>query len=404
MTNTFKLSSMTKSLVLAGCAILTTACIHDNTDDELVKDDYYAVVSTRASDYSAGDYTLIDTSTFSTRTQNAATGSDNVISTNEDDIYQIGRYGLNNISKFNISAPSDQIWQYSTNDDVENAANSNPYKIVFANDQKAYIIRYGTDKIWVVNPLAETSADFKTGEIDLSAYADADGATEASDALVINGKLYVIMQRLDTTDGYKPGDAYLAVFDTSDDSEVATNTDSSTPKGVKLTLKNPNNIEYLSSNNTLYISAIGRYEASYIPRAAEYTGGIEAINLSDYSSSVVVDDGDDTTHPYGNITNVAVLNSTRGYFIGYAAFGDNSLYEFNPSDGTVSDTALISNKDLADIEIGPKGDLWVANAGESGVTVISTVDNSVKKALVSTELVPMNIEFVTVESEISFDQ
>jgi len=387
-----------KTIALLTAAVLVTACQDEKTTEEeaFVPAKYNAVITTRAADYSAGDHAIAKLSDYSVKTRNFSSGSDTVVSTYKDKIFRLGRYNMNNITQFDIDSPESIIWQFSTDDANVADDNSNPYKMVVSNDQKAYIIRYGSDKIWIVNPSANNITDFRLGEINLSSYADADDKPEMADALIVDTKLYVIIQRLDRNNNFTPGDAYLAIFNTDDDSEIDTN-GSTTPKGVMLTVQNPQHIEYLSSNNTLYISAAGQYAASWNNTPAAYTGGIESIKLSDYSSAIVLDDGPADTGLYGNISNAAILNSTRGYFVGYKGFGDNTLYEFNPSDTAVTPTIILDNKDIADIEIGPLGDLWVANATDNGVTLIHTTNNVVRNSLIDTVLTPMNIEFVTHE-------
>ena len=391
--------------IVSSC-LLTTACFHEEESGEgevFIPAQHNAVISTR-SGYASGNHSIIKLTDYSAKNTNFASGSDTLVSTFNEDIYRIGKYKMDNITKFNIYSPETISWQFSTNDAVENISNSsNPYKIVFVNESKAYIIRWGSDKVWIVNPSANNITDFRLGVIDLSAYADQDASPEPSDALIINDKLHIVMQRFDTINGYVPGDAYLAIFNTTDDTEIETNSDTATPKGIALALKNPSNLEYLSTNNTLYISGIGRYEDPWSDpvRPAEFTGGIESVNLTDYSLATVVDDGDSETHPYGNVTNVAILNSTRGYFIGYNAAGDNSLYTFNPTNGAVEPIPLIPNTDLSDIEIGPLGDLWVANVTDKGITLIDTADNSIKNELIDTFLTPINIEFVSLSDSIN---
>lgn len=404
------ISARHKIALLLSSSLLITACNHDDDDASsdgatfsLENSQYVAVIATRASDYSSGDYALINTTNYTSKLRNTInTPSDTAVSTNEDDIYQFGKFGIDTISKFKVTAPESEIWDYSTNDtSVDDINSSNPYKIVFASNEKAYIIRYGSDQIWIVNPEASTRENFRLGVLDLSPYADDDFTPEPAEAIVVDGKIYIAIQRQERPDNFdwNPGLAYIAVFDTSTDLEIETNVDSATPKGIALSLRNPSVIKYLSSNNSLYVNAVGRTAATWIPRDAEYTGGIEQIDLSDYSTSVLIDDGDSETNIYGNFNNVAVLNSTRGYFVGHNKAGDNmsDLYEFNPTTGDVASSPIIAATDIADIEIGPYGDLWVANATDSGVTIISTFNNEVRKDLISTELVPINIEFVSLQ-------
>ena len=40
--------------------------------------------------------------------------------------------------------------------------------------------------------------------------------------------------------------------------------------------------------------------------------------------------------PYGIISAMLMVSPTKGYFVGYADWGDNTLYAFNPTTGAVS--------------------------------------------------------------------
>ncbi|MDH5547554.1 MAG: hypothetical protein OEZ43_18385 [Gammaproteobacteria bacterium] len=379
------------SLLSAG--VMSSACFHDEEEAPLTPSKHYAAISTRAADYSSGDISLISFTDYSLDNKNYPSASDTVVSTHGEYVYRIGRFQQDNITKFSILDRNKIVWQYSANG--QNEEESNPYKMVFKNDDVAYVIRYGQPTIWIVDPNAATFTDFKTGEIDISAYGGTDGIPEVADALIINDKLYLIMQNLDRDNVWKPGQAYLAVFDTTDNSEVQTNDNVDTPNGVALSVANPSKMAYSSANNTIYIVATGGYLEDYSP---DYTGGIESVSLSDYSHQVVIDDGDATAHPYGQLKGLAVLNDTRAYFVGGRAWNDSVVQEFNPSTGEVVETPLIAEKDITDIEIAPTGDLWVGNATESGITIFDTVDNSIKEALISTELVPIDIEFISFDT------
>lgn len=387
--------NVVKRLALTVAALASmTACFHDNQDAEATPSDHYAVIATQASDFSSGDVSIISLEDYSTDNENFAGGSDAAISTSGENLYRIGRYQQDNITKFSIDDPENNIWQYSANGEGEET--TNPYKLVVKNDTTAYLIRYGHAKVWIVDPSAETTEAFKTGEIDLSAYAGDDNIPEVTDALLIDNKLYFLLQNLDRDADWVPGQAYLAIYDTTDNTEVETNSETATPKGIALKTKNPQKMNVVEGGGTIYVASVGRYASSYLERPAEFTGGIESVNMTTYDTAIVVDDGDDATHPYGNINNIAVLNDSRAYFVGYSDYKVTALYSFNPTTKEVDATPLMENQDISDIEIGPLGNLWITNRKESGVTIIDTVDNSVLKELIDTDLVPYDIEFISV--------
>lgn len=100
--------------------------------------------------------------------------------------------------------------------------------------------------------------------------------------------LYVVIQRLDAS--YAPGSAYTAVFDTGTNMEVDLDIDS-VLKGNPLQTRNPQDVQFVDGLG-LVVFSYGRYYPQ------EFSGGIEVVSLTDYSTSVVVDDGGD----YGRIS------------------------------------------------------------------------------------------------------
>ena len=364
-----------------------------------------AVVSTVAATWDSGAHSVIDTEPVG----GARSAQNNLLPTPTTDItvaayghffYRIERFQADSVTKFDINAPETPIWQFSTMDDTDTAT-SNPYDMIFVSDQKAYLLRYGSARAWIVNPSAITQADFKIGELDLSAYDDGDGIPEMSSAVIANGKLFIAMQRLDRDDGFSPtNDVYVAVFDTATDREIATGTDNpDNVMGIVLPIRNIGSIQYLAANNTIYIQGAGGYESSWSGRAADYSGGIMAIDPNSYSVSQILDDGDSENHPYGNISGMGIVSPEKGYFVGYAGYGDNALYMFNPTTGSVLGVANdeLTGKNIAGMEAGAFTDgnnmLWVCNGTDAEVVILNTTDNSIDER-VATNLNPTKVVFV----------
>lgn len=374
------------SVFLAG-SILLTGCIHEKDEDNsITASSYYAVVATSSNDYKSYDVSLISLEDYSVANDIFNTQADIDVATNADDIFVIGRLGTDNISKYTVDDSGVTKFEYQ----YAMEQNSNPQDVVVKSESAAYVIRYDTKTIKIVDPSADSAAAFETGSLDLSDYSADDGGAEAADGLLIDNKLFVIIQGWDRSGGWPwaAGDSYVAVFDTITGQEIDTNADTSTPKGIKLITKNPVKMVYESVSGKIYIAS----------RGADYDGGIEALDVATYTTSLIVDDGTSGAAPYGKITNVAILSASKGYFVGSAAYLDDALYAFNPTTGKVDETPLVNASNLADIAIGPKGNLWVANRSldTSGVTIFDTVDNSVLKPVVETGLLPMSIEFLSV--------
>jgi|GEM_PF-356866 len=360
----------------------------------------YAVVSCSAPDFGSGVHAILDV-------EKPRAVQDNLLPTISDIkmaaqgafFYRIARFNGDSVTKFAASAPATPIWQYSTMDDQDSMATSNPQSMIFASSNKAYIPRFGSNKMWVVNPQTTTAAGFKTDSVDLSAYADADGLPEMTQGVVVNGKLFLILQRMDQDNGWIPQDAYLAVIDTATNVEIDTKTDSGNLKGIPLPVKNPWNIVY--KNGKVYVNGVGSYP-SWDGTPADYSGGIVSVDPSTYAVEMIVDDGDDTTHPYGNISGMTVVSATKGYFISYAGWGDNSLYSFNPTTGIVSETpiaAFSGGDNIAALGVDGSEMLWAVSNTFSGggvLTIINPADDSVDQVQ-KLNLNPQGIAFGTWE-------
>ena len=364
-----------------------------------------AVVATAAADYSSGAHSTISVDPVG----GPRTAQNNLLPTSISDIsvasygtyfYRIERFNADNVMKFDINAPDTPIWQYSTLDDPGDTT-SNPHGLVFVNSEKAYLFRYDTTKVWIVNPSTTTEGGFKIGELDLSSYADSDGIPEMESGVIVNGKLFIILQRLDRDlfPWAQTNTAYVAVFNTTTDAEIDTEIDNpDNVFGIPLDIRNPSAIQYLAENNTIYVQGSG-----YFFGTPEYTGGIVSIDPDTYDTTPILDDGDDLSHPYGNITGMAIVSATKGYFVGYAGWGDNTLYPFDPSTGTVGDAVSgLEQKNIAGMESGIYTDknnmLWVCNQTDARVDILNTTDDTIDES-VSTNLNPLKVVFCSDSSD-----
>jgi hypothetical protein len=354
----------------------------------------YAVVATQAADYSSGAHSVLGYSSPRPAVNDLLpTISDLGISSYGQYFYRLERFGANNVTKFSIDDPSTPIWQFSTEG---TESNSNPYNIVFVSDTKAYLIRYGSPKVWIINPSAQTEAEFKTGELDLSSYDDGDGSPEAASGFVGGGKFYLALQRLDMNNwGATTNPAYIAVFDTTTDAEIETSQGDPGLKGIKLDVRNP-------GGPTGRIKYYDGY--LYIPGADDMfggsaNGGIQRVNVTTYvPDHNIIQAGQ-------HITNVEVVSSTKGYFIQYdpifvAPWGKTYLMSFNPQTGVVNsgNVANIGDNDDRNINYMTKDDdafLWLSDASltNPGIYIVDTTTDTVQEGPISTNLNPIQITF-----------
>ena len=379
-------------------------------------EDYTAVVGCNAADYSSYAMSFIPMLDPRTPTNNQnATTNGFAVSAYEHFFYRIEQFQADVVTKYDIGDPNTAIWQYSTLDPGDTET-SNPREMVFVRSSKAYIPRYGKNILWIVNPEAGSQEEFKIGEFDLSAYADGDGLCEMQAGVVVGDKLFLILQRMTRANWPNPwpaeNDAYCVVIDTRNDTEINTGQGEGGLLGIKLPVRNPTCIVYNEDSGKVWIAGAGQFPSAS-PTGHEWTGGIASVDPDTYEAAVVVDDGDIADHPYGVITGVAVLSATQGFFVGYADWGDNSLYPFDPSTGDVGDAVVgLRNKNLSGMQsgiyAGPDGYCWVCSSTttDAAVAVVdpnaTALDGVTESAAVidwiDTELVPTSIVFCDAEA------
>lgn len=391
---------MKKNKLIAGLvagSLLLSGCFGDNDKKRLQATDKAAIINTVAADYSDSNLELVDL--LNTDTPLTAVAGD--YSTGQSDytvdvwgefFYRIGRSGIDTVSKYSIKAPETAIVSFDTRDAADDPT-ANPYSLVFVNDTKAYLIRYASDMLWIVNPSAESEANFKTGEIDLSAYRNNDTAPGMAAGVIVDDKLYLVLQRLN---GWTPeeNESYAVVIDTTSDEEIDTRAPGSaeTLKGIRLQTANPQSIVY-QPDAGLFVQSIGTWSGDYI-------GGIEKINTTDYSTSVIIDDDAGT----GRMSGLALINDTLGYIISYAGWQNTSLYSFDPSNGDIADSAInnLSSIDIKHLAVDDLDRLWVSigDASNPRVAILDTMSDSIVHT-VQTEMNPGKVvfaaAFVTIE-------
>jgi len=304
------------------------------------------------------------------------TASDYSLSAGSESFYHIGRNYIDTITKYDFLLSDVEEWTYSTNDESEST--SNPYKIIEVSATKAYVIRYNTSKVWIVDPSAANEEDFKLGELDLSAYLASQTSdvtvdnvttsvtttatqTDMSDAVIANGKLFVAMQRLrngKTGEGtYGPydirdytNDSIVAVFDIVTDQEI---------DNITLTGHNVQSLSVFGDN--VYSASFGDYDSDY--------GVLESINTTDHTLSTILSG----TSSIGSIKDVAILSETQGYVLTDQSQRIANVYtyflnvmEFNPSTNELGNIVNdYSARHLSDIEIGPNNYLWITSSEDS---------------------------------------
>ncbi len=326
---------------------------------------------------------------------------DVTITCNGKYIYRIERrnFGANgSVVKFSLDDPKQVIYDYSA-DDADPSSSSNPIDIAFVNQNKAYLLRNMNNKIWIINPSAQNEAEFKIGEIDLSAYSPDHGVTPPamSKGLIIGNRLFILLQRLDAF--YSPSVAsYIAVFNTDTDQEIDTGYGEAGLKGVKLDIRNPYG-RLIYNNGTIYVAGtiFPDNPAWFSTTWTDYKNysGIQRIN-----AATLEPDHNIIHKAVSTITYLSVASPDKGYFVEYIGAGNTRLRSFNPTTGVVSASVIAGigdsgDRDISDIALDSENKLWIADfsIANMGMYVLNTADDTIEDGPISTGLNPVAISF-----------
>lgn len=360
----------------------------------------FAVVQTVAPDYSGSEVVTLDPETeVVTKGYYIKDGSDYTVRSYNKDVFHIGRFFIDTIAKYNADALDTEVWSYTTQD-TGDSTSRNPYDIVSLSDTKAYILRYGSSKVWIVNPQATTADDFKIGELDLDSYIAEDnsnGTPNPSAGTIVDGKLFITLQRLN--DAYSPNTAYIAVFDTETDLEIETNANADdTVMGIPLVGLNPLNGSIVSKDGVVYVTTRNSYSDTDLTLSR-----VEAITASDYSLRTVLTADDIAENTSAFIGSSAIVSATKGYIVAEETFFSpyrvlSTVYSFNPTTGVIADAAIAETgeEQISHISLDAANFLWisVSNPTNPGVDVVNTETDVKELPRFATELNPTAIAFI----------
>lgn len=369
-----------------------TTCEAANAAETLSAADapYFAFANTRSTGFDAGFYERLsigeNVELSGCSEPNAS--SDNFAVTDGTHLYGIGRFNQDNVTRYNIET-FEADYQYSVVGD--DGVASNPHDMAFVDETKAYVARYGTGEVWIVNPSATSQEEFFVGTIDLSAY-DADGATEMTRAVVVGDRLFVLMQRLQQFSPTQNG--YIAVIDTNTDTEIATGQGADGLNGIELPMRNGLDMFFNDATNDLVVSSAGDFFNPDGANADTLTGGVALVDATDFSVEVLIDD--DTLGEF--VDSVAIASADKGYVVTTTSFGTAFLRAFNPTTGVVETDPLsnFSGIDITAIGVGPMGNVWIGINDDAapGFDRINPADDSPVGGRIRTELIPESLVFI----------
>ncbi|MBN1164501.1 MAG: hypothetical protein JXB45_07975, partial [Candidatus Krumholzibacteriota bacterium] len=362
---------ITLSLVIPGIVLLALSCPVESRGEE------FAFITT--TDYSTGSAAVITLDeTYSTQINVAGINSDAVARYYGGLIYVVNRLGGDNIQVLDPQDNFATLRQFSVGN------GSNPQDIAFFHDTKAYVSRYESNHLLIVDP----STGAHRGTVDLSSLADGDGLCEMNRLCLRGEKLFVSIQRLDRSNWWLPvGDSYLAVIDCATDTLL--DTDQSTPgvQSLRLAGTNPfSEICYHAELGKLYLSTVGTWgiRDAGVEIIDPFSLEVEPAILTEAAAG-------------GDINDVTVLHATRGYAVITNASFHTQLISFDPSTGLKLGTLYSPGAYvLYDIEISPAGELFLCDQTptDPGVRIYDTgTDLEITTDPIYTGLPPFDICF-----------
>ncbi len=280
----------------------------------------------RANSSSAQSDLLVITTDFSTGSTaflaaNAAEAEVNLLGIHSDAVghyhdgrvYIVNRLGQDNILVLDAMDLRTPLTQFSVGN------GTNPHDIEIVAPDKAYVTRYDTASLLIVNP--QDGAEL--GETDLSAFADADGLPEVSQIVRVGDRLYLSCQRLDRNGGWGPADiSYLIMVDLATDTLVDVDSDAEGVQGIALSVANPNSMAVVGE----------RIAVGVVANFGDRAGGVEVVDTATNRSLGLAVSEEDLG---GDITSMVLVNQSRGYAVVADENFANSVRPFELSSGAV---------------------------------------------------------------------
>ncbi|MFA6471731.1 MAG: T9SS type A sorting domain-containing protein [Candidatus Latescibacterota bacterium] len=292
-------------------------------------------------------------------------------------VYIIEGGDNSNIIKLDMDNLGSPMYQYST------GVGSNPHDLVFVptvNYLKGYVIRYGKPSIWVVNLDAASSSAFKNGEIDISAWKDADGSPEAHMGFYYGGYVYVVLQRYDLN-AFAAGTGVLIKIDPSTDTIVDLDPDTAGIQGVDFIKKNP--VEGSLCGNLLYLAGT-TYGAS--------DEGIWSVDLDNPKNGQRVVAAESALG--GSSGGIFVMNPEYAIVKTYDASWNQVPRPMNPSTGVFLSPLSVPDAGGGIVYAGGLLYIGSRDAGNPGLYVVDPNTGAVTTGPFSTSLPPLTLAYV----------
>ncbi len=375
--------SRSRAWLAAGLGAALLAACEDsvtNPPPPFVLPDDYAFVTT--TDYSTGAAAIVSADTLLTPHCNVrAIHSDAVATFFEGRMYVVNRYQADNIQVLDPHAGFATIKQFS----VGNGAN--PHDIAFLSRSRAFVTRYDTDQMWIV----DTNTGVRSGLINFIGLADADNIPEMDQILRVGNRMFVSIQRLDRGQPLRPpvGTSYLAVFDPYTEQFIDAEPGTMGTQAIALDGANPYSELVLNHDSGLiWVATAGIFGVN--------DGGLELVDpVALTTSGIVLTE----SQIGGDISDVVPIDANRGVAVISDAGFQTLLVGFDLSAPASIDTLYAPGAFqyvLGDAELSRDGRIFVSDrtTGNPGLRVFdSTTWNQLTTSPVDVCLPPSDIEF-----------
>ena len=336
-------------------------------------------------DYSTGSLDAVDLETRIVSRDLASVNADALVRPYQGLLYVVNRLGVNgdNIQVIDPARGYVTVRQFSV------GPGSNPQDIAFVSPTKAYVSRYGSTDLVIVDPSSPSGGGPSFPTISLAGFSDSDGLPEMAHMTVFGGRLFVACERLTNFAAVNP--SVVVVVDTQADTVIDVDPATQGVQAIVLAGRNPwTSFELDPVGQRLLIGDAGAFGAR--------DGGIEAIDPVALTSLgfLITETGLE-----GDVVDVVWGDSRHSYALVSGA--SDRLVAWDPTAGSVTATLLASSGfSLVDMERNGRGELYVckrtqpASGEPSGLLVFDAATDALLAGPLDTGLPPAGIAFASV--------
>ena len=338
------------------------------------------LVATSSVSFANGGITEIGLDNFQIeRQEQGITAGDSVLRMHDGRAFVLNRFAANNLQEIDLADPG-----FAALSQCSLGSGANPHDFVLITEDKGYVTRYDKPSLGVVDLSVDSTCNgFVSKLIDLSALADSDGVPEMDQMALIDGSLFIALQKLDRRNFFLPtGPGALAVIDTISDTLVGE---------IPLEIANP----FAETKGLIFEPSLGRFFVG--GPGTLFTdlddGGIEVVDPHSATSAGVIITGAELG---GDLLDFVIVGSKRAYAIVSDQRFVASLVELDLTTRSVVDTLIQSDYSISDIELDESGVLCAAdrNPLAPGLRCFDIANNvELTEEPVFSGLMPFNVVF-----------